>query len=74
MQLGFMNYLEEGNILKPKKKEVELYNINKINSYSLKNLSMQENLSNSDSGYFITFPEKNQLIMAYVENQSDVKN
>ena len=34
---------------------------------------MQENLSNSDSGYFITFPEKNQLIMAYVENQSDVK-
>ena len=73
MQLGFMNYLEEGNILKPKKKRIEFYDEKKIESIDLKNLSMQENLSNSDSGYFITFDDKNELIMAYVDNERDVK-
>ena len=73
MQLGFMNYLEEGNILKPKKKPIEFYDEKKVESIDLKNLSMQENLCNSDSGYFITFPDKNELIMAYVDNERDVK-
>ena len=35
---------------------------------------MQENLSNSDSGYFTTFKDnKKELIMAYVDNERNVK-
>ena len=36
---------------------------------------MQENLSNSDSGYFTTFKDKNEneLIMAYVDDDMNVK-
>ena len=74
MQLGFISYLEEGNILKPKKKSVEFNPNTKIRPLSLQNLSMQENLSNSDSGYFTTFDDnKKELIMEYVDNESNVK-
>ena len=73
MQLGFISYLEEGNILKPKKKKFEYYPNTYIRSLSLKQLSMQENLSNTDSGYFTTFDDKKGLIMAYVDNERNVK-
>jgi len=74
MQLGFISYLEEGNVLKPKKKRIEFMPNAKISSISLKNLSMQENLSNSDSGYFTTFEDKNKgLTMVYVDNERNVK-
>ena len=74
MQLGFLPYLEEGNILKPKKKRIEFMQNAKISSISLRSLSMQENLSNSDSGYFTTFEDKkNGLAMAYVDNERNVK-
>jgi len=71
MQLGFISYLEEGNVLKPKKKTIKYDSI--INSISLNSLSMQENLSNSDSGYFTIFNENNELIMPYVDNERNVK-
>ena len=73
MQLGFISYLEEGNVLKPSKKRIEFGYGTNIRSISLKNLSMQENFCNSDSGYFTTFPDKNELIMVYVENERNVK-
>ena len=75
MQLNFISYLEEGNVLKPKKKRFEyIYGLeNTIKSPSLLCLSMQENLSNSDSGFFTTFNKKDELIMAYVDNQRNVK-
>ena len=74
MQLGFISYLEEGNVLKPKKKRIEFMPNVKIRSISLRSLSMQENLSNSDSGYFTTFDDnKKGLTMAYVDNERNVK-
>ena len=74
MQLGFISYLEEGNVLKPKKIEPIPLPNESINSISLRSLSMQENLSNSDSGYFTTFEDKkNGLIMAYVDNERNIK-
>ena len=73
MQLGFISYLEEGNFLKPSKKTIEFGFDNNVRSISLKNLSMQENFCNSDAGYFTTFPDKNKLIMVYVDNESYVK-
>ena len=77
MQLGFISYLEEGNVLKPKKKRFEYIEGVHIRSNELINLSMQENLSNSDSGYFRTFKKygdnDDQLIIAYVDNEMDVK-
>ena len=73
MQLGFIPYLEEGNVMKPKKKKIEFSERDQIRSLSLKSLNIQENLSNSDSGYFTTFNENNELIMAYVDNERSVK-
>ena len=73
MQLGLISYLEEGNIIKPKKKRFDFTEGINIRSISLKSLSMQENLSNSDSSYFTTFNDKNELIMAYVDNDRSVK-
>ena len=74
MQLGFIPYLEEGNVLKPKKKRIEFIPNARISSISLRSLSMQENLSNSDSGYFTTFEDKKKgLTMAYVDNERNVK-
>ena len=74
MQLGFISYLEEGNVLKPKKKRIEFMPNANISSISLRSLSMQENLSNCDSGYFTTFEDKKiGLTMAYVDNERNVK-
>ena len=58
MQLGFLSYLEEGNILKPKRKSITFTDPKSIRSASLRNLKMQENLSNSDTGYFTTYQDK----------------
>ena len=71
MQLGFISYLEEGNVLKPSKKTIQIEP--NVRSISLKSLSMQENLSNCDSGYFTTFLDKNELIMVYVDNERNIK-
>ena len=74
MQLGFISYLEEGNVLKPRKKRIEFDPNKYIRSISLKSLYMQENLSNSDSGYFTIFEESaDSVIMAYVDNERNVK-
>ena len=73
MQFGFISYLEEGNVLKPSKKRIDFGLGINIRSISLKNLSMQENFCNSDSGYFTTFPDKDELIMVYVDNERNVK-
>ena len=54
MQLGFISYLEEGNVIKPKKRKFDFFQNIDIRALSLKNLDIQENLSNSDSGYFTT--------------------
>ena len=71
MQLGFISYLEEGNVLKPSKKTIQIEP--NVRSISLKSLSMQENLSNCDSGYFTTFLGKNELIMVYVDNERNIR-
>ena len=73
MQLGFISYLEEGNVIKPKKRKFDFFQNIDIRALSLKNLDIQENLSNSDSGYFTTFNEKEELIMAYVDNERTIK-
>ena len=73
MQLGFISYLEEGNVLKPNKKPFQFEEGLDIRSLALNCLSMQENLSNSDSGYFTIFKEKNELIMPYVDCESNIK-
>ena len=74
MQLGFLSY-GDLNI----SSEIKFNNFNEtftqkdIKSFSLKNLSKQENLSTEDSGNFTTFYYKDKLIMAYVDNEDDVK-
>ena len=75
MKLDFFSYLEEQNFIKPKKKKFELIeNLLDDRSISLKNLSIQENLSFSDSTYFTTFYEKKDILeMAYVNNERSVK-
>ena len=73
MQLGFLSYLEEGNILKPKRKSITFTDPKSIRSASLRNLKMQENLSNSDTGYFTTYQDKDNIIMPYIDNQHTVK-
>ena len=75
MQLGFISYLEEGNVLKPKKKRIEFRQDVSIRSIPLKALSIQENLSNADSGYFTIFNQEDEkdLIMAYVDNERSIK-
>ena len=75
MQTGFISYLEEGNILKPRKHRIEFYVDPKkeIRSIALTQLNMHENLSNSDSGYFTIFNDKDELIMAYVDGERNVK-
>ena len=67
MKFGFMPYLEEGNDLRPRTKRFEFFIPNIDLSY------LQENLSNSDSGYFTTFKENNKLIIAYVDNERSIK-
>ena len=74
IQLGLLDYLEEGNIFKPKKKKIVKVPGKKIESESLENLSMQENFTNSDSGYFNTFfdEKENKLILVYVNKGKNV--
>ena len=73
MEFGFISYLEEGNALKQRKKRIEIVQNEKINSTSLRSLSMIENLSNCDSGYFTILNDKKELIMAYIDNEINVK-
>ena len=65
MQLGFLTYYEIGNILKAKK--IEFKNINSIRSESLKRLSIQENLTNSDSGNFTLYKKNDEYMLAYID-------
>ena len=69
MQFGFISYLEEGNVLKKRKKRIESIKNQEISSISLRSLSMIENLSNSDSGYFSIFNDKIELIMDHEYNE-----
>ena len=78
MRLDLLSYLEEGNFIRPNKKKFEFIDDLDDSSLSLQNLSVQENLSNSDSSHFTTFYEKREneddkLIMAYVDNGKTVK-
>ena len=80
IQLGFLSYLEGKNILRPSKKRFKFSAENKIRSISLKNLSIQENLSNCDYGYFALFNNdsidnnnRKELFMAYAENKINSK-
>ena len=77
MRLDLLSYLEEGNFIRPKRKKFEFIEGLDDRSLSLRNLSVQENLSSSDSSHFTTFYEKKEkedkLIMAYVDNEKTVK-
>jgi hypothetical protein len=74
IQLGFLDYLEEGNICKPKKNKIVEEPEKNIESESLIKLSLQENISNSDSDCFNTFFDENEdkLILVYVKNGNNV--
>lgn len=74
IQLGFLDYLEEGNIYKPKKNKIVEEPEKNIESESLKKLSLQENISNSDSDCFNTFFDENEdkLILVYVNKGNNV--
>ena len=76
MQLGLITYLEENNALKPQKKPIKFDDIKSIRSITLRNLYMQEFLSNSDAGVFTIYQDKRNkkdFIMAYVYNRNQVK-
>ena len=73
MQFGFLPFLEEGNIIKPKRKRFEFIGGTILRSFSLAGLSTQENLSNRNSGCLTIFDEQNELIMAYVDNERTIK-
>ena len=69
-----MDYLEEGNIYKPKKNKIVEEPEKNIESASLIKLSLQENISNSDSDCFNTFFDENEdkLILVYVNKGNNV--
>ena len=75
MQFGFLKYLEPGNLLRPKRKRFDFFPKNEIKSetLSLLNDSIQENISNSDSGDFVTFKRKENEIIAYVCDEKIIK-
>ena len=75
MQFGFLKYLEPGNLLRPKRKRFEFLLKKEIKSetLSLLNDSIQENISNSDSGDFVTFKRKENEIIAYVCDEKIIK-
>ena len=76
MKFDFFSYLEEQNFIKPKKKKFGMIPDEEKDKRleSLKNLSIQENLSNRDSTYFTIFYEnKDDLRMAYVDCEKTVK-
>jgi hypothetical protein len=54
---------------KKSKKRIEFIKNQEISSISLRSLSMIENLSNSDSGYFAIFNDKIELIMDHEYNE-----
>ena len=55
MRFSFLSYLEEENILNPKKMKFEFIKDLDDRSLSLRRLAIQENLSICDSSYFTTF-------------------
>ena len=73
MRLGFISYLEEGNVVKPKKKKVEFSPNKIIRSNSLRLLSLQENLSYSGAGNFTIYTDNDDIKMAYVDNNTNIK-
>ena len=73
MYFGFLPYLEIGNILKPEVKQFSFIKPKSIRSDSLRKLSMQENLSNCNSGCFTLYLNDNKLRMAYVDEEKNVK-
>ena len=76
MQLNFLSFLETGqysNNKKPAIKYETLFDINYLRATSLKNPFLKENLTNCDSSYFTTFIQKDKLVLAYVENGTNIK-
>ena len=73
MQFGFLPYYEIGNFLRPRIKQFHFENPENIRSDSLRNLSMQENLTFSDSGNFNIYGNDKNYIMAYIDRGSNIK-
>jgi len=73
MRFSFLSYLEEENILNPKKMKFEFIKDLDDRSLSLKKLAIQENLSICDSSYFTTFYEGDKLKLAFVDNERNTK-
>ena len=76
MRFSFLSYLEEENILNPKKMKFEFnkdVNDKDERFLSLTKLTIQENLSLCDSSYFTTFYKEEKLILAYVDNERNTK-
>ena len=73
MRFSFLSYLEEENILNPKKMKFEFIKDFDDRSISLRRLAIQENLSICDSSYFTTFYEGAQLKLAFVDNERNTK-
>ena len=76
MQLNFLSFLETGQYSDKKEKPIKyetLINKNYLRAISLKNSFLKENLTNCDSSFFTTFLQKDKLILAYVENFTNIK-
>ena len=73
MRFSFLSYLEEENILNPKKMKFEFIEGLDDLSLSLRRLSIQENISICDSHYFTTFYEGNNLKLAFVDIETNIK-
>ena len=76
MQLNFLSFLETGQYSDNKEKLIKyetLINKNYLRAISLKNSFLKENLSNCDSSFFTTFLQKDKLLLAYVENFTNIK-
>ena len=78
MQLNFLSFLEIGQYSIDKKPAIEIvyeknFDKNFLRAASLKNDFLKENLTYCDSSYFTTFILKNKLVLAYVENSTNIK-
>ena len=76
MQLNFLSFLETGQYSDNKEKPIKyetLINKNYLRAISLKNSFLKENLTNCDSSFFTTFLQKDKLLLAYVENFTNIK-
>ena len=76
MQLNFLSFLETGQYSDNKEKLIKyetLINKNYLRAISLKNSFLKENLTNCDSSFFTTFLQKDKLLLAYVENFTNIK-